>query len=187
MSAHILRLHDVLYKSKVNGPGVRTVIWTQGCDKRCDGCWNPDTWDPIYGRTVTVEEIVKKIPLHVINGITFSGGEPFLQSLACAELSRALKRMGKTVMCYTGYEYEELKKSGDSRVDEFLNCIDILVDGPYLKGFPPEHPWAGSGNQKVYALKNGDIENVIQHEGAKMAIEHEYIISKDGTITATGL
>lgn len=187
MDAHVLRVHNILYQSKVNGPGVRSVIWVQGCDKRCEGCWNPETWDILSGYTTTLGQILKDMPINSVEGLTFSGGEPFLQPLACAELATIVKQQGKSIMCYTGYEYTDLIESNNERINTFLSCIDILVDGPYKKDIPPVHPWAGSGNQRVLFLKEGRIVKEESYKGKAIAVEHEIIISEDGTITCTGM
>ena len=86
-----LRIAGIERDSIVDGPGIRYVIFTQGCPHHCPGCHNPQTHDPAGGREADVEEIVRQIDADpLISGVTFSGGEPFLQAEARVTLAGAV-------------------------------------------------------------------------------------------------
>jgi len=128
-----MRIANTVTDSIVDGPGLRFTVFTQGCNHHCLGCHNPETHDPAGGREVSVEELISLIGKnHLIEGLTLSGGEPFLQAKDCARLAAAAHGKKLTVWTYTGYRYEELIKAGNSAWDALLEETDVLVDGPYL-------------------------------------------------------
>lgn len=159
-----LRIANIIEESIVDGPGVRFVIFAQGCNHHCNGCQNPQTFDLNGGKLVDVNEIfsaVRQNPL--LSGVTFSGGEPFLQSDAFCTLARMVKKIGLSVMAYTGYIFEELltggKDSSPERVDLIKN-IDILVDGPFvLEKKSMDLKFKGSSNQRIIDVKKSLKEN----------------------------
>lgn len=152
-----LRISGTIQESIVDGPGIRYVIFTQGCPHRCPGCHNPQTHDFAGGKDADIEEILREIEANpLLSGVTFSGGEPFCQPEALSFLGREIKAMGKHLMVYTGYVYEELLELGKSRpaVSELLELADILVDGPYLENERDlTLSYRGSANQRVIDLK----------------------------------
>lgn len=158
-----LRIAGTVQDSIVDGPGIRYVIFTQGCPHRCPGCHNPQTHDFGGGRDADVEEILSQIfgnPL--LSGVTFSGGEPFSQAAALIPLAEAVKGQNKNLMIYTGYLFEELQKMEDTAVQRLLSLADILVDGPFvLAQRDLTLQYRGSGNQRVIDLnksrKAGEI------------------------------
>lgn len=146
----------------VNGDGLRTVIWCQGCRLHCQGCQNPETWDETKGELweiAQIKEQLKKIKGQA--GLTFCGGEPMLQAAACKEISQFVKKeLGWSVWSYTGYTYEEIKKSGDERW-EFLKTLDAIIDGPFILAKRDlSLRFRGSSNQKLIHLKNGAIVKI---------------------------
>lgn len=143
-----IRVAGKIEESIVDGPGLRYVLFTQGCPHRCPGCHNPETHDPFGGQPVAVSEIVRDIRRNPITrGVTFSGGEPFLQSGALAPLANELKRQGYHLMAYTGYLIEELLARPGHRA--FLACLDVVVDGPFvLEKRSLELRFRGSSNQR---------------------------------------
>lgn len=146
----------------VNGYGLRAVIWTQGCLNHCEGCQNPETWDLSAGFLVDIEEIKERLSkLRGQAGITFCGGEPFLQPKACKEIADWAKReMGWNVWSFSGYTYEEIVKWGGDAL-EFLKSLDALIDGRFiLKERDLTLKFRGSRNQRLLHLKNGEITNV---------------------------
>ena len=150
-----MRLSGIIPESVVDGPGVRFVIFTQGCPHHCPGCHNPETWDPSGGKEMTLKEIVKLIKRKAknIKGITLSGGDPFLQACEAAALAREAKKMGLDVVTYTGYTYEELLGINGSGFQELLEVTDILVDGPFLIQYRDIGlAYRGSSNQRVIDL-----------------------------------
>ena len=149
-----LRIAGVVRESVVDGPGLRYVIFAQGCPHRCPGCHNPETWDPAGGYNVALDELVADITRNpLLKGVTFSGGEPFLQAAAFAALGKVLKDKGYEIVTYTGYTYEELQTAADKAADALLSVTDILIDGPFLLAERDlTLPFRGSRNQKVIYL-----------------------------------
>jgi len=148
-------LFSMAYPVTALGPGSRIVLWVSGCDKRCRGCISPEMQPRDAGRPVPVDVLLRRIlDLDTyLDGITISGGEPFDQAPALAELLSALhtERPAWSVLIYTGYLIEEIKEDGSGRA-KLLDCADILIDGPYRRRIPREHPLTGSGNQRVHYL-----------------------------------
>ena len=145
-----LRLAGIEPESIVDGPGIRMVLFCQGCVRRCPGCQNPVTWPLEGGVEVSIEEvtsIVRDDPL--CHGVTFSGGEPFLQAKPLADLARILRQEDYEVACYTGYLFEELV-AGTEDQRGLLESIDILIDGPYIEAERSiDLRFKGSRNQRV--------------------------------------
>jgi len=146
----MLNLAGIVGDSIVDGPGIRTTVFCQGCPHHCPGCHNPETWEFHTGKDMTTEaifEIIKSNPL--CRGVTFSGGEPFSQAAAFTELARLLKKNGYEVAAYSGYTFEELC-AGTKEQRELLEAIDILIDGPFLLGERSlELSFRGSRNQRI--------------------------------------
>ena len=129
----MLELSGIVSDSIVDGPGIRTTIFSQGCPHHCPGCHNPETWAFGCGTLVPVEaivDIVKSNPL--CRGVTFSGGEPFAQAAGFAKLARLLKKLGYEVASYSGFTFEALLEGSEDQKD-LLEVIDILIDGPFLQ------------------------------------------------------
>ncbi len=146
----MLKLSGILSDSIVDGPGIRTTVFCQGCPHHCPGCQNPETWDFSGGTEVSEEQIVaivKKNPL--CRGVTFSGGEPFAQAEGYTRLGRLLKKEGYEVAAYTGYTFEQLM-DGTPAQRELLQTVDVLIDGPYLEQERSlELVFRGSRNQRI--------------------------------------
>lgn len=144
--------------SIVDGEGVRTVIWTQGCIHRCPGCHNPETWTLDKGILVDVEDVKKQIAtLQIQDGVTFSGGDPMCQIPACLEIAKFCKKLDLDVWCYTGYTFEELLEMSykNDELKEFMRCIDILVDGRFiLMEKSLNLKFKGSRNQRIINMKS---------------------------------
>ena len=122
---------DIQRDSIVDGEGIRAVLWTQGCGHHCPGCQNPSTWDFQKGMLVDVEDVLLALDeLEGQDGITFSGGDPVYQADVCAIIAKYAKSIGLNVWCYTGFLYEDMLLDKDRR--EFLNYIDVLVDGKFI-------------------------------------------------------
>ncbi len=111
-----LRLAAFEPRSLANGPGVRAVVWVQGCGKRCPGCFNPEFQAREGGCEVTAEEVLRRIAVaEGIEGVTFSGGEPFDQAAALAEVARGAQARGLGVVVFTGYTRGELEEVGSGK------------------------------------------------------------------------
>ena len=144
-------------ESITDGPGVRFVIFTQGCPHHCPGCHTPETHALTgRGKRLTVDELFSRITADpLVSGVTFSGGEPFLHARPLAKLAKMCREAGKTVMVYTGYLYEKLREAKNPDWDALLAEADILVDGPYLeKERSLDICFRGSRNQRVFFLSD---------------------------------
>lgn len=135
--------------SVVDGKGLRTVIWCQGCSHNCHGCHNPDTQDFFGGFEQEVDDLVKAVlTVPMQSGVTFSGGEPMLQPVSCTVAAQELKRKGMNIWCYTGFTFEELINRPDCLA--FLQYVDVLIDGKFelaLKSY--DLLFKGSANQRI--------------------------------------
>lgn len=150
---------DLQQDSIVDGEGIRTVIWTQGCPHHCVGCHNPSTHDYNGGFLVDVEEVLEALDsLEGQDGITFSGGDPVFQSKACGKIAKYAKEIGLNIWCYTGYLYEDMLK--DEEQYEFLKYIDVLVDGKFdIKQRSLDLYFKGSRNQRIIDVQESLKEN----------------------------
>ena len=148
----MLRVAGVIEESIVDGPGLRFVLFLQGCRTHCKGCQNPQTWDFNGGTLVSAEDVLARIqgdPL--VHGITFSGGEPFEQAQALLPLAAELKRRGYHLMAFSGYTFEQLLPKPGCR--ELLSLLDLLVDGPFIEEETSlELRFRGSRNQRILNL-----------------------------------
>ncbi len=164
----MLDLSGIVSDSIVDGPGIRTAIFAQGCPHHCPGCHNPETWDFGCGTQISEEavlSIVRSNPL--CRGVTFSGGEPFAQAAAFARLARLLKDAGYEVASYSGYTFEELL-TGTEDQKQLLAEIDILIDGPFLLPEKSlEVPFRGSRNQRILDVKKSLAAGQAVPTGAK--------------------
>lgn len=144
-----LRIAGTIGESIVDGPGIRYVLFTQGCPHGCVGCHNPQTHDFAGGKEVTVDTLLADITKNpFVKAVTLSGGEPFCQPAALAQLAAPLKEKGYHLMCYTGYTFEQLLQKEDAR--PLLEQLDLLVDGPFvLDRKNIELKFRGSDNQRV--------------------------------------
>ena len=133
-----------------DGPGIRTTVFAQGCPHHCEGCHNPETWEFGCGTAVPAEGILEMVQSNPLcKGVTFSGGEPFAQAEAFAELTKMLKEKGYEVASYSGYTFEQLF-SGTKAQKELLASIDVLIDGPFvLAQRSLELTFRGSRNQRI--------------------------------------
>ena len=148
-----MRIAGAIQDSIVDGPGFRFVVFTQGCQKQCRGCHNPGTWALDGGTEIAVSDLIAEMLSNPItDGLTLSGGEPFLQAAGCAQLAFAARGRGFNVWVYTGYTFEELlvKAEVEQPVRELLNMTDVLIDGPFnLAERTLSMKWRGSRNQRV--------------------------------------
>ena len=170
---------DLQSDSIVDGPGLRAVIWTQGCSHHCPGCQNPGTWDFNGGGLVPIDMVKEAIDeLEYQDGITFSGGDPMFQPEACNILAEYARSKGLNIWVYTGFTYEELMKLAKKKpvYMEFLEKIDVLVDGRYVeKERDLNLLFRGSRNQRLIdvpkTLKTGEI--VLFDEKKYLGVEEE--------------
>ena len=148
---------DIQTDSIVDGEGIRTVIWTQGCMHNCRGCHNPETHSFEKGFLVDTEDLKKQILL-VKNqdGVTLSGGDPMFQPEASAEIAKFCQENGLNVWCYTGFTVEELLKTSETNpnLKALLENIDVLVDGKFKQEEKSLNLYfKGSKNQRILDVK----------------------------------
>jgi anaerobic ribonucleoside-triphosphate reductase activating protein len=141
----------------VEGPGKRAALWVQGCDKRCVGCCNPDYLKIVEREILKAEAMVDRLleaqAAWGLEGVTFLGGEPFLQAQGLAVVAEGVSRAGLSVMTFTGYTMQELNELSLPGARELLAWTDVLVDGPYESANPDRRRnWVGSTNQRFHYL-----------------------------------
>lgn len=148
----MLKIAGIIKESFVDGDGIRYVVFTQGCEHNCIGCHNPKTHNPDDGFFIETDKIIKDIKKNpLLSGITISGGEPFLQTKRLISFLKLLKENDINVWLYSGYTIEEIQN--DSLMNEALQYIDVLVDGPFvLDKKNPELRFRGSENQRIIKL-----------------------------------
>lgn len=152
-----LKLAGVIRESIVDGPGIRFVVFAQGCPHQCIGCHNPQSWSFDGGFVAQPEQIIEEMLKNpLVKGLTISGGEPFCQSAAMARLAQAARQKGFDVITYTGFTFEELLEQvkTDPAVLELLCYTDILIDGPFIQDLKSyDLRFKGSSNQRMIAVK----------------------------------
>ncbi|MDR2730959.1 MAG: anaerobic ribonucleoside-triphosphate reductase activating protein [Treponema sp.] len=147
-----MRLSGIIPESVVDGPGLRIVIFTQGCPHQCPHCQNPETWDRDAGKEFSVRQVIRSLKQHKKNkrGITFSGGEPFLQPAELVQAANAARQMGLDIVTYTGFTYEELIADTNDDIKSLLSATDILIDGKYIHALRNIGlQFRGSSNQRL--------------------------------------
>ena len=148
-----IRIAGVVNDSITDGPGLRLTVFAQGCTHNCKGCHNPHTHAPDGGETVTIEsllDIARRNPL--LDGVTLSGGEPFLQPLALAEFAAGAHKLGLNVIAYTGFLWEVLTQRDDAL--QLLQQCDYVIDGKFSEELRSlELEFKGSSNQRLIGVQ----------------------------------
>ncbi len=180
-----LNIMGYVDRSKVNGPGSRAVVWVQGCLRGCPGCFNPASWSFEINQSISIDDLADKIISNPGNeGVTFSGGEPFWQAPALAELARQVKAAGLNVMSFTGFTIEQLRSiQAPAGAQDLLAQLDLLVDGSYVESLAIHAPdsLVSSSNQRVH-LFNPTLQDRLNWASDQMEIH----ILKDGSRIFTG-
>lgn len=153
-----IRIAGTVNDSIVDGEGIRFVVFVQGCIHGCEGCHNPQTHDFSGGIETDTEELLSKILANpLLDGVTFSGGEPFCQAAPLYELGKQIKENGLNIICYTGFTFEELLETSkqDEDVKNLLGICDVLIDGPFvLSKKNLLLKFRGSENQRILDVKS---------------------------------
>lgn len=178
-----LRLHHFEPASRANGPGVRAVIWVQGCAFGCPGCFNPETHAMRGGEDWPVAKLAERILSlkDQVEGLTISGGEPLYQHRALASLVESLRQKSDlSVLVFTGYDWSELQRL--KGIERFLANIDVLLAGRYDASRRVARGLLGSSNKTVHMLTNrytlDDLQAVPQAE---------VLLSPDGSVILSGI
>ena len=149
-----LRIFHKLSPVHVLGPGIRAVIWVQGCPFQCPGCLVPESWSEDGGYEESSESLAQWVMEQKgIDGLTLSGGEPMLQAKALANLVDIVRdNADMGVICYTGYNIEHIIHNGNQDQHALLSKLDMLIDGAYIREKHADLLWRGSSNQRLIAL-----------------------------------
>ena len=145
-----MRILDIIHQTTADGPGFRVSVYAAGCNHRCPGCHNPQSWDMKGGREMTIEEVFAEIEKDDFStGVTFTGGDPFYQVEEFTELAKLItERTNKNIWCYTGFTYEEILEN--EKLSVLLPYLDALVDGPYIESQRDlSLRFRGSKNQRI--------------------------------------
>ncbi len=164
-----IRIAGMINDSIVDGPGLRFVIFTQGCPHHCDGCHNPESWKIEGGEEYIVDEVIKKfINNKLLTGITLSGGEPLVQPKECAMIAQEAKNNNLTVLLFSGYRYEEIIKLSliDENIAKLFELVDILIDGKFMKDKKDlTLKFRGSSNQRIIDVpKSRELGEIVTLE-----------------------
>lgn len=177
-----LRIHAFEPASRANGPGLRAVVWVQGCTLNCPGCFNPKTHDPNGGSLISVEQLAQQIlaQRERIEGLTISGGEPFQQPEGLFDLLDLLANSGLSCLLFTGYTREEVQKHPLG--PQILKHVDVLISGRYMASQHLGQSLLGSANQQIHLLTN-------RYKAEEFACipSREIILHSDGTVTLSGI
>ena len=153
-----MRIAGLVQDSIVDGPGLRFSVFAQGCRSGCDGCHNPDTWDLNGGTEMPVDDIISEMLKNPLtDGLTITGGEPFLQAEECAKLAAAARERGLNVWVFSGFTFGELlaKAKLEPPVKTLLELTNVLVDGPFVIAERTLMlKWRGSRNQRLLDMPN---------------------------------
>ena len=165
-SRYIRLAADLQSDSIVDGPGLRAVLWTQGCGHHCEGCQNPQTWDFEGGGLIPIDVVLEAIDeLECQTGLTISGGDPMYQPEACTEIAEYARKKGLNIWVYTGFTFEQILKMSEKKpiYREFLDKIDVLVDGKFiLRKKNLNCLFRGSTNQRLIDVKKSLSTGTVQ-------------------------
>jgi anaerobic ribonucleoside-triphosphate reductase activating protein len=183
MDGPVLRIHQFLSYSRANGPGTRTVIWTQGCSLGCPGCYNPQTHPFAGGELLPVAKLFQRLAAlgKAIEGVTVSGGEPLQQRRALlALLQRVRQETALSVLVFTGYTWDEVQRMPEA--DLLRACVDVLIAGRYDPAQRLARELRGSANKTVHFLTDR-----YRLEDLQAVFPAEVLITAEGVIQVSGI
>ena len=157
-----MRILDIVPGTSVDGPGLRTAIYFAGCEHKCPGCHNPQSWDFDGGQDMSIDEIIAVVIENDFD-VTFTGGDPLYSTETILPLAREIRRIGKSIWCYTGFRYEEIVSH--PRMRELMEYSDVLVDGPFVESLRDVHLlFRGSSNQRLIDLHKSTPDSIVEWE-----------------------
>ena len=163
--------------SKVNGPGNRFVLWTQGCSKGCKNCFNPETWSTDLYKELSPTQIFELIKNFKLEGVTISGGDPLEQEEELLELLFLLKeiKLPKGIILFTGFSRNEIRENPIR--EKCLSYIDILIDGRYEEELKTDSSLRGSSNQEFYFFSDKiSREELFFDQEIELSLENDKIV-----------
>lgn len=172
-----MRIHSFTPSTHVNGPGNRAMIHFQGCTLACPGCFNTSTHAQNGGEEVTVSELLTRIPISV-DGVTISGGEPFLQAEALFNLVSELRLRYDSIVVFSGFYLHEIRKIPLG--PKILDHIDVLIDGRFELDNLAENGLRGSSNQTIHLLSNRHTLKEFRGRSVEITIDYEGNLSMTG-------
>ena len=160
LSTNNIRILSIKYGTSVDGIGLRTSLYCAGCENRCPGCHNPQSWDEKGGEAISVDELYHRVVEADMN-VTFTGGDPMYHPEGFIALASLIKRnTNKTIWCYTGYRFEELLSHPTRR--QLVELCDVIVDGRYIEDERDlSLHFRGSRNQRIIDVKASLDGNVV--------------------------
>lgn len=186
---HWLNITQIVEATQAEGPGLRFVVWVQGCLKRCKGCCNVDLLRIEPANLVRSGDIIKRLKnvaqQYDLEGITFLGGEPLLQAEGLADVAEEAQKLSLSVMVFSGYERVELVESRFIGSQRLLNATDLLIDGEFDNTqIETVRNWVGSTNQHFHYLTNRYSPEI---EIRKLTVTNEWRIDLNGNMIGNGL
>lgn len=172
-----MRVERIIKGIQTLGPGKRLVIWTNGCNKRCKGCVSERLQEIDEHSSIDIMKTLNEFTFHNVDGVTISGGEPFIQ---VSELKKVVEFLVgqkiSDILIYTGYLYEELLELNDSDINYILENIAVLIDGEYIEELNDNTSnLKGSSNQKIIYLKKEVEEKYLEYMSKHRQMETYYI------------
>lgn len=149
-----LSILNIVYDTTVDGSGFRTAIYAAGCEHKCKGCHNPQSWNMTNGTSYSIDKLVNIIKENEFANVTFTGGDPLFQVEGFTELAKRIKsETHKNIWCYTGFTFDQIQRS--VKLSQILPYIDVLVDGKYVEVLKDaDLKFRGSSNQRIINLQN---------------------------------
>lgn len=188
--AHLLNVASIVEATEAEGPGLRFVVWVQGCLKRCRGCCNGDLLKIKPVQIMSSQDIIEQVELAkqkypLLEGLTFLGGEPFLQAQGLAEIAQFSQQIGLSVIIFTGYLFEELNEQRFLGSLKLLAHTDVLIDGEFDQNQQEtKRNWVGSRNQQFHYLSNFYSSEI---ETRPLNVTNEWRLDSLGNVRGNGL
>jgi anaerobic ribonucleoside-triphosphate reductase activating protein len=186
MTTASLRVGRIEHDVTVLGPGVRSVVWVAGCGLGCQGCITPELWDSAGGEQISAEALADELAQRAVDGITWSGGEPFEQAAAIAAICCHIRarRPAISLMAYSGFKRAVLQRRRDAGCVELLAALDLLVDGRYVRARHAPLRWRGSSNQTIHDLSGRHADDLAAPDAPAGMHRH---LTSDGELRFTGV